>query len=145
MIRGYGARLQWSEIDDAYVATCPEFPGLVGVDADAAEALAELREALEMAVEVLEEDGAALPEPRTVVEHSGQFRLRVAKSLHARLAELAADEGVSLNSFVSSVLAHAAGVADGRRESMPASEPGTRAVRRPGPGTRPRKKASGST
>jgi predicted HicB family RNase H-like nuclease len=110
MIRGYSVRLDWSEVDDAYVAISPEFPGLVGVDGDANLALDELREAIEMAIEVLEEDGEPLPERKPLNEHSGQFRLRVPKALHALLSRQADEESVSLNTYVATILAHAAGV-----------------------------------
>jgi predicted HicB family RNase H-like nuclease len=102
-------RLDWSEADEAYIASSPEFPGLTGVNEDSNEALAELREAIEMAVEILEEDGEPLPTPRILQEYSGQFRLRVPKALHATLARQADEEGVSLNSYVSMLLAFAAG------------------------------------
>lgn len=37
--------------------------------------------------------------------YSGQFRLRIPSSLHQALAEQAKEEGVSLNMFVTSILA----------------------------------------
>ena len=117
MIRGYSVRLDWSADDAAYVATSPEFPGLTGVDEDAETALAELREAMEMAIDVLNEDGEPLPVPRELVEHSGQFRLRVPKSLHATLVRQANEEGVSLNSYVSMLLASAAGHANAQTQA----------------------------
>jgi predicted HicB family RNase H-like nuclease len=116
VIRGYGVRLDWSEADEAYVATSPEFPGLTGVNEDADAALAELREALEMAIAVLEEDGEPLPERQPLIEHSGQFRLRTPKALHATLARQAEEAGVSLNSYVVTCLAFSAGYAEAQGE-----------------------------
>ena len=109
MIRGYSVRLDWSDLDDAYVATSPEFPGLTGIDEEPNAALDELREAMQMAIEVLEEDGDPLPARRPLEEYSGQFRLRVPRSLHASLAFRAAEEGVSLNTYVATELASAIG------------------------------------
>jgi predicted HicB family RNase H-like nuclease len=116
MICGYGVHLQWSTEDDAYVATCPEFPGLSGVHADAHEALVELQEAMAMAIEVLEEDREPLPTPRVREAFSGQLRLRIPKSLHRLAAERAAFEEVSLNTLLVSLIAGALGarVADQR-------------------------------
>ena len=114
MTREYSVRLDWSVEDDAYVATSPEFPGLTGVAANADDALRELREALEMAIEVLEEDGDTLPLPRCAEEYSGQFRLRVSKSLHRRLVARAEEEGVSLNAYAFGALAHAVGHSEGQ-------------------------------
>ena len=109
MILGYGVQLQWSNEDEVYVATCPEFPGLSGVHANAHEALAELREALEMAIHVLEEDGEPLPAPRPREEFSGQLRLRLPRSLHRAAVERAAYEDVSLNTLLVGCIAGALG------------------------------------
>lgn len=117
MVRGYSARLDWSDEDAAYIATSPEFPGLSGIDEDPNAALAELRDAIEMAIEVLEEDGELLPARRTLPEYSGQFRLRVPRSLHATLARQAEAEGISLNSYVTSLLAFAAGESQSQTEA----------------------------
>ena len=131
MIRGYGARVRWSDSDGGYVATCPEFPGLSGVAESADDALTELREALEMAVAALEEDGEPLPAPRTVAGYSGQFRLRVPRSLHADLARQAEDEEMSLNSYCLSLLAAAAARRDASaRTTSPSARSRSSARRR---------------
>jgi antitoxin HicB len=48
----------------------------------------------------------AVPSPATL----GQWRQRVPRTLHEKLKLTAAREGVSLNAFVTSVLAEAIGV-----------------------------------
>jgi predicted RNase H-like HicB family nuclease len=58
----YSASIVWSDADDAYVATCPEFPGLSAVEPDMMLALAVLHDAVVIAVE-FKEDGNELPEP----------------------------------------------------------------------------------
>ena len=45
------------------------------------------------------EDGMGIPEPRDLANYSGQFKLRIPKSLHKKLAEQAKEEGVSLNQY----------------------------------------------
>ena len=112
--RHYSAMLHWSAEDGGYVATCPEFPGLSGIGETAEEAIAVLREAVEMAVEVYSEEGHALPEPRVRGSYSGQFRLRVPRSVHAELAARAEAEGVSLNTLALSYIAHGLGAAQPR-------------------------------
>jgi predicted HicB family RNase H-like nuclease len=100
VIRGYSVQIQWSDEDNAYIATCQEFPSLSGVSEDAESAVSELKEALAMAIEVMEEDGDQLPSPRVREEFSGQLRVRLPRSLH-RLAATEADlEGVSLNTLL---------------------------------------------
>jgi hypothetical protein len=49
--------------------------------------------------------GLEVPEPQVAPQYSGRFVLRIPKSLHRELANEAEAEGVSLNSFVSNVLA----------------------------------------
>lgn len=100
----YSRSVAWSEADDEFVALSQEFPGLSGVGETQAKALAALDDAISMAIEIAEEDGEPLPQPRMMTEHSGQFRVRLPRSLHASLTELAAAEGMSLNTIVATLL-----------------------------------------
>lgn len=96
----YSFRVVWSDEDNAYVATCPELPGVSALGASEDEALREAKVAMELYIEDVLESGEALPAPQTVREYSGQTRLRLPKSLHRLAAEMAEDEGVSLNQFI---------------------------------------------
>jgi len=96
----YLALTEWSEEDNVFVATSSAFPGLTGVDESEERAVAELREAIGMTIEVMREDGEIPPEPKARASHSGQFRLRLPKTMHASLAARAEQEGVSLNQLV---------------------------------------------
>jgi predicted RNase H-like HicB family nuclease len=100
----YQFNLVWSNRDNEYMVTCPEFPGLSAFGETAEEALAEAQIALELFIETYQEDGVPLPEPQTVPEYSGQIRLRLAKSLHGQAAKLAADDEISLNQFICSAV-----------------------------------------
>jgi predicted HicB family RNase H-like nuclease len=108
----YGYRVAWSDEDQAYVATCAELDGLSGLGDTAEEALSELRVAVELAIEEFVDTGAAIPEPLQATSHSGQFRLRLPKSVHARLVERAESEAVSLNALVASYVAVGLGDAE---------------------------------
>ena len=127
MLNRYSALLTWSSEDVSYVATSPEFPGLSGVAEAPDEALSELGEAIEMALQVLKAAREAVPVPRELVNHSGQIRLRMPKSLHSLLALHADAEGVSLNTLAVSLLARGIGeqspsrVSLGKRERDPRS------------------------
>lgn len=100
----YSFRVVWSEEDGAFVAICPEFDGVSGLGENAAEALAEAQVALELMIETYQKERWPLPPPANLQSYSGQFRLRVPRALHARLAEVAADEGVSLNTYAVGLL-----------------------------------------
>ena len=45
------------------------------------------------------QDGLGIPEPQSLRDYSGQFKLRLPKSLHQQLAEHAKQEGVSMNQY----------------------------------------------
>ena len=45
------------------------------------------------------EDGYEIPEPASNEEYSGQFKLRLPKSLHRALAENSKREGISMNQY----------------------------------------------
>lgn len=100
----YSINLSWSEEDESYVATIPEFPGLTAFGDTPEEAAEEAKIAAQGFIEVFKEDGLEIPEPDTWKEFSGQTRLRMPKSLHARLSREADKEGVSLNSHILSLL-----------------------------------------
>ena len=117
-IPNYGYRVAWSSEDDAYVATCAELEGLSGLGDTAQEALAELRVAVELAIEEFTDSGAEIPKPIPATSHSGQFRLRLPKSVHARLAARADSEGVSLNALIMSYVAMGLGDADAKRRGL---------------------------
>jgi len=103
----YSFKIFWSPEDEAYVVTVPEFPGLSAFGDTPEEALAEASQALEGFLETYREEGWPLPAPRTLPEYSGQLRLRMPSWLHRALAERAEAEGVSLNTYIVSLLSSA--------------------------------------
>jgi len=114
----YAINIVWSDDDEGYVATCPEFPGLSAFGNTAEGALAEARVVIPLFVSSYKEDGIPVPEPRGIQRHSGQFRLRLPQSLHAQLAKMADAEGVSLNQFVLDALAERAGAQKVHRQML---------------------------
>lgn len=108
----YSYSVAWSPRDAAYIALSPEFPGLSAVGAAPADAIKELEVAIGLALETYAEAGERPPAPRLIGEYSGQFRLRLPKSLHQGLVLRAEAEGVSLNALVMSILAHGLGSAE---------------------------------
>ena len=51
------------------------------------------------------EDGLSIPEPSSLDDYSGQFKLRLPKSLHRDLSEQARAEGISMNQYCLYLLA----------------------------------------
>lgn len=88
-----------------YVVRYPELPGCATQVERLDEAIPMAREILAGWLEVALEDAVDIPLPRQSERYSGKFLVRMPKSLHRRLAEGAEWEGISLNSYVSSLLA----------------------------------------
>ncbi|MGH2537349.1 MAG: type II toxin-antitoxin system HicB family antitoxin [Candidatus Promineifilaceae bacterium] len=83
-----------------------ELPGCTSWGQTGPEALENVREAMQLWLEVALEDGLAIPEPRPEEAYSGKFLVRLPRSLHRELAERAEEEGTSLNQLVATALAH---------------------------------------
>lgn len=100
----YSINLLWSEEDDCYVAKVSEFPGLSAFGESPEEAIKEAKIAVDGFLKVFKEDGCLIPTPNTLKPFSGQTRLRLPKSLHATLNQEAQKDGVSLNTYIISLL-----------------------------------------
>ncbi|WP_375674588.1 type II toxin-antitoxin system HicB family antitoxin [Bartonella sp. AP9QHHD] len=83
----YTYRVLWSQEDEEYVGLCAEFPSLSWLDAQAEKALK-----------------GEVPVPLSHGKYSGKFQLRIPPELHRKLAIQAAENGVSLNRYISSKL-----------------------------------------
>ena len=99
------------EPDEGWFVRVKELPGCMSEGATAEEALAMIREAMQLWLEVALEQALPIPEPRADDDYSGRFVVRVPRSLHRQLAEQAAQEGVSLNQYISVTLAASVGPA----------------------------------
>ena len=56
-------------------------------------------------LEAAMEDGIEIAEPDSLNDYSGQFKLRIPKSLHRSLAEHSRREGISMNQYCLYLLA----------------------------------------
>ena len=91
--------------EGGYVITFPDLPGCMTQVENAAEIGPAAEEARRLWIMTEYEDGESIPFPSYPEVYSGKFNLRLPRSLHRRLAELAEREAVSLNQFVVSLLA----------------------------------------
>jgi len=113
--------------EGGYVVVFPDLPGCLTQVESLAEIGPAAEEARRLWIATEYEDGAEIPLPSYPEEYSGKFHLRLPRSLHRRLAELAVREGVSLNQCAVSLLARAE--AEARSTSL--SPQRVSAVRRP--------------
>lgn len=89
-----------------FYASYPEL-GKAAAHGDGAtveEAVKMAEEAKRLVLEVKLEHGDEIPLPRSEQQFSGKFNVRVPKSLHRSLSELAEEEGVSLNQLIVTML-----------------------------------------
>src|SRR3954452_9313993 len=93
------------DIDGGYVAVFPDLEGCITQGESVEEAAAMAEDAWRGWIESEYQRGNDIPLPSYPEEYSGQFRLRLPKSLHRQLAESAARDGVSLNQYVLMLLA----------------------------------------
>ena len=85
--------------EGGYVARYPDLPGCVSVG-NTIEAITEnTLDAKKEWLAAAMESGTDIAEPVTVEGYSGQFKLRLPKSLHRKLAEHSKEEGVSMNQY----------------------------------------------
>jgi antitoxin HicB len=93
--------------DGEWVATIDVLPGCMARGATSQEALERVSVAVAAWVEAAEREGRDVPEPKSLQAHSGRLLLRMPQTLHAELSRAAERERVSLNQFITDVLAGA--------------------------------------
>ena len=97
-----------------YLISFPDFSECISDGNTIAEAIENGMDALQETIAALESLNMPVPEPGSESSYSGKFIQRVPKSIHARLVMRAKQEGVSMNSLVTSILAESLG----RREAV---------------------------
>ncbi len=108
----YPLNIFWSEEDAGFIAEVPDLPGCSAWGATEADAASEVRDAMVAWAQAATAAGKPVPVAQPVQPlqaYSGKFLVRIPRSLHARLARRAAQEGVSLNQFLTGVLASKVG------------------------------------
>lgn len=93
--------------DEGFLIEVPDLPGCMTAGASIEEAISMLPEAMLGWLEATLLAGEPIPEPTSGQEYSGRVLLRMPRSLHRRLNERGADEGVSANQLAVTILAKA--------------------------------------
>ena len=93
--------------EGGFTVSIPTLKGCISVGETAEEALDMIAEAKELWLETALEEGWPIPEPQEeeIKTYSGKFVVRLPRYLHRRLAELAENEGTSLNQLIVAFLA----------------------------------------
>ena len=85
--------------ESGYIASYPELPGCITCGETIESAVLNARDAKKAWLETAIENNVSINEPEELESYSGQFKLRIPKSLHKTLAEESRKEGVSMNQY----------------------------------------------
>ena len=88
-----------------WTASVEELPGCTSHGKTSDDALDGIEAAMAKWIAVALEEGREIQEPRSAATHSGRLLLRMPRTLHADLTRASEREGVSLNQFITDVLA----------------------------------------
>jgi len=94
------------EEGSGYLVEYPEIPGCMSDGETVEEAIANGREALRDCLELFKESGRRVPQPGI---EAAQWRQRLPRTLYLKLTKQAKNEGVSINSLVTAIIAEAIG------------------------------------
>ena len=85
--------------EGGFVISYPDLPGCITCSETIENAIANAVDAKRSWIEAALEDGIEIHEPDSLNNYSGQFKLRIPRSLHRDLAEHAQREGISMNQY----------------------------------------------
>ena len=91
--------------EGGFVASYPDLPGCNTCGETEEEALKNALDAKKAWLEAALEENIEIPEPDSLEAYSGQFKLRLPRSLHRALAEHSQREGISMNQYCVYLLA----------------------------------------
>ena len=88
------------DIDEGgYALSCPELKGCITCAETLQQGFEMIEDAKKNWFKACIEDGSPIPEPSQLENYSGQFKLRIPKSLHKKLVENSRQEGISMNQY----------------------------------------------
>lgn len=85
--------------EGGFIVSFPELPGCISAGETLQSAVENAEDAKKAWLEAALEDGYPIFEPGTEHQYSGQFKLRIPKSLHRQLFEHSRMEGISMNQY----------------------------------------------
>ena len=98
------------DIDEGgYTLSCPELKGCFTCADTLQQGFEMIEDAKKSWFLACIENGLSIPEPSSLKDYSGQFKLRIPKSLHKKLAEHSKQEGISMNQYCLYLLSNRSG------------------------------------
>src|ERR1700674_3928033 len=100
-----------NEEGGGYLVEYPDIPGCMSDGETIEEVITNGREALRDCMQVFKESGRKIPKPSI---EAAQWRQRLPRTLYSKLTKQAKNEGVSINSLVTAIIAEAIGAKQAR-------------------------------
>jgi antitoxin HicB len=106
--------------DGSFFIRIKELDGCMSCGDTIEEAYENIKEAMQLWIEVNIEDGVDIPFPDSMSEkeYSGKLNVRMSRSLHAKLSRQAKTNSVSLNAFIVEKLATESSIQEAKDEIM---------------------------
>ena len=99
MAMNYRMEMVEDKEEGGFVVSFPELPGCITCGEDLESGISNAMDAKKAWFEAAIEEGIEIHEPGSLEECSGQFKLRMPRSLHRSLAEHSKREGISMNQY----------------------------------------------
>ena len=99
MKMNYRMEIIHDEDEGGYVSSYPDLPGCITCAETIESAITNAQDAKKIWLEAAIDEGLEINEPDSLENYSGQFKLRLPRSLHRSLAEHSKKEGVSMNQY----------------------------------------------
>ena len=85
--------------EGGFVVSYPDLPGCITCGETVGDAVKNAEDAKRTWIKAALEEGIEINEPDCLENYSGQFKLRIPRSLHKSLAEHSRKEGISMNQY----------------------------------------------
>ena len=95
----YRMEIVEDQAEGGFVVSYPDLPGCISSGETIESAVQNALDAKKVWLEAALEEGIEIHEPDSLNDYSGQFKLRIPRSLHRALAEHSQREGVSMNQY----------------------------------------------
>jgi predicted RNase H-like HicB family nuclease len=99
MAMSYRMEIVEDKDEGGFVISYPDLPGCITCGETIEAAVANALDAKKAWIEAAIKDGIKICEPDNLEAYSGQFKLRIPRSLHRSLAEHSKREGISMNQY----------------------------------------------
>ena len=85
--------------EGGFVISYPDLPGCITCGETVESVVKNAEDAKKAWIEAAIDEGVTIHEPDILEDYSGQFKLRIPRSLHRALAEHSQREGISMNQY----------------------------------------------